>query len=67
MFAIHSQAESGTAMTFKMNSEMMKPAHSPLISQYPPDCLQVDVVCTEYVDESRVPLLRLCVVQAFDV
>lgn len=67
MLAIHSPAESGTAMTFKTNSEMMKPAQSPLISPFPPDCLQVDVVCTEYVEENRVPILRLCLVQVFDV
>lgn len=67
MLAIHSQAESGNAMTFTMNSEMMKPTQSPLISPFPPDCLQVDVVCTEYVEESRVPVLRLWLVQVFDV
>ena len=67
MLAIHSQAESGTAMTFKMNSEMMKPAQSPLISPFPPNCLQVDVVCTEYVDKNRVRILRLCMLQVFDV
>lgn len=67
MLAIHSQAESGTAMTFTMNSEMMKPTRSPLISPFPPGCLQVDVVCTEYVEQSRVPVLRLWLLQVFDV
>lgn len=67
MLAIHSPAESGTAMTFKTNSEMMKPLLNPHSFPHFPDCLQVDVVCTEYVEENRVPILRLCLIQVFDV